>query len=204
MSRIALRTELTAIKRQRIVSAAAKLFYQNGYELTTLEAVATELQTTKQFLYTYFDGKAQILFEVCKIANLLGLEAAREAANAQGKAVERLHWFMSEFTRMICRNRLSVAVFVREEKNLQSEHYAELRNNRSQFDASLAKLLEEGKRAGEFDVKDVQLATRLMAGMGTFIYSWPRADGEQEVEKLAKLVADHAVRMVVMPAPRSG
>ena len=45
----------------RIVSAAWKLFYEQGYENTTVEDIIFESKTSKGSFYHYFDGKDALL-----------------------------------------------------------------------------------------------------------------------------------------------
>lgn len=41
----------------RIISAAWKLFYEQGYENTTVEDIVFESETSKGSFYHYFDGQ---------------------------------------------------------------------------------------------------------------------------------------------------
>ena len=45
----------------RIISAAWKLFYEQGYEDTTIEDIVFESETSKGSFYHYFDGKDALL-----------------------------------------------------------------------------------------------------------------------------------------------
>ena len=47
--------------RGRIISAAWKLFYEQGYENTTVEDIVFESETSKGSFYHYFDGKDALL-----------------------------------------------------------------------------------------------------------------------------------------------
>ena len=47
--------------RGRIISAAWKLFYEQGYEDTTVEDIVFESETSKGSFYHYFDGKDALL-----------------------------------------------------------------------------------------------------------------------------------------------
>ena len=47
--------------RSRIVNAACKLFYEQGYEDTTVEEIIEVSQTSKGSFYHYFDGKDALL-----------------------------------------------------------------------------------------------------------------------------------------------
>ena len=58
--------EIIALKKDRIFEAAVDLFYDHGYENTTLDAVADKLKVTKPFIYSYYDSKAQLLTDICQ------------------------------------------------------------------------------------------------------------------------------------------
>ena len=45
----------------RIISAAWKLFYEQGYEDATVEEIVEESRTSKGSFYHYFEGKDSLL-----------------------------------------------------------------------------------------------------------------------------------------------
>ena len=47
--------------RSRIVNSAWKLFYEQGYEDTTVEEIIEVSHTSKGSFYHYFDGKDALL-----------------------------------------------------------------------------------------------------------------------------------------------
>ncbi|MBZ0325170.1 MAG: TetR/AcrR family transcriptional regulator, partial [Alphaproteobacteria bacterium] len=49
----AIREELRAFRKDRILYEAAELFYERGYTGTTLDAIAERLEVTKPFIYYY-------------------------------------------------------------------------------------------------------------------------------------------------------
>lgn len=48
-------------KREQIVEAACRLFLENGYELTSMDAVAAEANVSKRTVYSHFQSK-ELLF----------------------------------------------------------------------------------------------------------------------------------------------
>jgi AcrR family transcriptional regulator len=194
-----LKKELAAFKRERIVAAAAQLFYEGGYETTTVEAIAAHLHTTKQFIYAYFDSKTDILFAVCRSGSLHALDVAEQATAMQADAVTKLRALIEGFVRVVCRDKLSVAVFIREEKNLGDEHAIDIAMRRRSFDTLLQSILDEGIVSGQFEVAGGPATTRLISGMVNFTYSWFNPDRMLSVETLAGLAADLAIKMVKAP-----
>ena len=61
-----LKDEIAAYKRRRILEEASHLFYTHGYETTTLDAVAEQLNVTKPFIYSYYKNKGELLYEICQ------------------------------------------------------------------------------------------------------------------------------------------
>lgn len=62
-----MKTKKAVIKRQRILSAAAKLFGTKGYSETTLADIGAEAGTYAGSLYYYFPSKESIVEEVLNI-----------------------------------------------------------------------------------------------------------------------------------------
>ena len=60
-----IRDEVAALKRERTISVAVELFYERGYENTSLDAVAERMTVTKPFIYAHFSSKAELLAEIC-------------------------------------------------------------------------------------------------------------------------------------------
>jgi AcrR family transcriptional regulator len=191
-----LRDEVIAFKRDRIIKAAAKLFYQHGYASTTVDAIAAELKTTKQFIYSYFDSKSEILFIICQTGSALALETAQRVARSEGGPGQQLEELIRGFARVITQEKMSVAIFIREEKNLEPAHLAEINRRRRAFDQILSGVLEDGQSKGLFQVDDIQTTTRLISGMINFTYSWFKPDRKLSAQALAETTARLVHRMV--------
>jgi AcrR family transcriptional regulator len=191
-----LKDELAEFKRSRIVAAAAKLFYVHGYEGTTVDAIAAELETTKQFIYSYFDSKVDILFEVCQGGSERSVKAARDAARMDAPRVEQFKELIRSFTKVVCEEKISVAVFIREEKNLEPGQIAEIARRRREFDSIMLSILLEGEKEGVFAIDDAQTTPRFISGMVNFAFSWFKEDKQLSIEEFAERAATLALRMV--------
>src|SRR4051812_32159091 len=81
---IGIRDEVAALKRERTISVAAELFYERGYENTSLDAIAERMNVTKPFIYAHFTSKAELLAEICS----RGIGSALEALDSVLATVE--------------------------------------------------------------------------------------------------------------------
>ena len=86
--------------RSKIVSAAWKLFYEQGYEHTTVEEIIDLSQTSKGSFYHYFDGKDALLSTLSDLFDEK-YEALQETMDPAMPAMEKLLFLNSELFGMI-------------------------------------------------------------------------------------------------------
>jgi AcrR family transcriptional regulator len=196
MDRRAMREEILAYKRERILEEAVKLFYERGFTGTTLDDIAAELGVTKPFIYTHFRSKTELLAALCKPTIELSLGAVTQAASGPGSPTERLYRAIAGFTEVVLSRQANIAIYFREEKNLSPEALGEINGLRKKFDRVLSKLLAEGVAAGEFDVGDVSLTALAIGGMISWAYTWHRPEGRLAIDDMCERMAELALQMV--------
>lgn len=190
------RDEITALKRERIVEAAVQTFYENGYENSTLEAVASLLQVTKPFIYAHFSSKAELLAEVCSRAIAASNFAMESVAALDLTPTVRLGILSKRFVDAIIATQKHIAIFMREEKNLLPADFERISDMRRRFDSRLTSLLEEGMAAKEFRLLDPGLTALAIGGMVSWIYVWYREGGRLKPEELVDRFNDLVLGMV--------
>jgi len=191
-----LKTEVIAFKRKRILEVAAHLFFENGYESATLDAIADQLQVTKPYLYSYFQNKGDILFEICQTGIRKSLAALDEALALPGSPTVRLKASIERVAHVVIDKREYVVVYEREEKNLPPEDAAHILGQRREFDHKITALLEEGVGAGEFAVPDLQLAATTIGGIVTWLPTWYVPTGRLSQSEVAVMTAQLVENML--------
>ena len=172
-----LKTEVQEFKRLRILEEARELFFLQGYEATTLDAIAERLHVTKPFIYSYFKNKSEILNAICHVGISRSLACLDEALASGLAPREMLRLIIEQVTSIILANQKYLVVYLREEKNLEKKEAKHLMGLRKEFSVRLAKLLEAGSAAKVFDV-DVPLLTAVsIGGMITWVATWYRPRG---------------------------
>lgn len=200
---IGIRDEVAALKRERTIEAAVELFYERGYENTTLEAVSERLGVTKPFIYSHFGSKTELLSEICSRGIASSLQAIDAVIGMRSKPSRKLAILGERFVTAVLESQKHIAIFSREEKNLPAEDFERISNMRRDFDAKLCALLEEGVAAGEFVIDDVPLAALAIGGMVSWAYVWYRPDGRFGLPDLATRMSDLILSLVGAPVPRS-
>lgn len=193
---LALRDEISDLARRRLLEAARDLFYERGYQGTTLDAVAERLNVTKTLIYTHFKNKEELLTQISRIGTEKSAEAADLAARHDGSALERLTLLIDHFVRSVIQYQRNVAVFFREEKNLSEAARQEIFDLQKRFDDNLSEILEAGVKSREFSIPDIRLTTLAIAGVGSWIYAWYRPYGRLSEDQLVSGITELVLRMV--------
>ena len=188
-----IRDEVAALKRERTLAVAAELFYERGYENTSLDMIAERMNVTKPFIYAHFTSKAELLAEICSRGIASALAALDGVLTTMpGNAAERLAEVGRRFVTAVLTSQRHIAIFSREEKNLAPADFQTISQMRRDFDAKLVKLLDQGVAAGLFSVQDTRLAALAIGGMVSWAYVWYRPEGgltlEQTSEEMSKLI----------------
>ncbi len=186
VSSMGIRDEVAALKRERTIEVAASLFYERGYENTSLDAIAERMNVTKPFIYAHFVSKAELLAEICSRGIASALDALESVlATMPGSPRVRLEEVGRRFVSAVLTSQRYIAIFSREEKNLAPEDFKRISDMRRTFDLKLVALLDEGVAAGEFRVADTRMAALAIGGMVSWAYVWYRDGGRFSVKQLS-------------------
>lgn len=163
----------------RIISAAWKLFYEQGYEDTTVEDIVRESQTSKGSFYHYFDGKDALLGTLAYVFDEK-YEELKETMAPDMSAMEKLIYLNHELFAMIdgsvsmdlLARLLSTQLLARGEKHL-------LDRNRTYFKL-LRQIISEGQKDGQLrtdrTVNEILRAYALWER--ALLYDWCLSGGE--------------------------
>ena len=163
----------------RIISAAWKLFYEQGYENTTVEDIVFESETSKGSFYHYFEGKDALLGTLAYVFDEQ-YEELMAVMDPELGAMEKLIYLNHELFAMIdggismdlLARLLSTQLLARGEKHL-------LDRNRTYFKL-LRQIITEGQKTGQlrgdFTVNEIVKAYALWER--ALMYDWCLAGGE--------------------------
>jgi len=165
--------------RGRIISAAWKLFYEQGYEDTTVEDIVFESETSKGSFYHYFDGKDALLGTLAYVFDEK-YEQLMETMDPEMDAMEKLIYLNHELFAMIdggisidlLARLLSTQLLTRGEKHL-------LDRNRTYFKL-LRQIITEGQKCGQ--LRDDRTVNEILRAYALWeralLYDWCLAGGE--------------------------
>ena len=175
--------------RSRIVNAAWKLFYEQGYENTTVEEIIEVSHTSKGSFYHYFDGKDALLGTLSSLFDEKYQELSL-CLEDKGSAMEKLLFLNRELFGMI-ENRVSVELLARllsTELVTNGEKHL-LDRNRTYYKL-LRKIIGEGVEAKELNPRlSVSEMVKLYAiSERALMYDWCLCGGEYSLKQYSASV----------------
>lgn len=194
--RSALKGEVIALKRKRIVDAARRLFYEKGYERTTLDDIADRLEVTKQFIYSYYKNKTELLHEIAMQCISECLKTQSRILASKLSIPEKLARITDEVAQVIISYQAHTIIYLREEMNLDPGIAQTIREQRNEFDHRIMKLLKDGMRNGAFHVVDERITARCIGGMLVWCALWYRDLGVLAPAAIGQLISQNVMRMV--------
>ena len=163
----------------RIISAAWKLFYEQGYENTTIEEIVFESETSKGSFYHYFHGKDALLGTLANVFDEK-YEALMETMDPEQGSVEKLIYLNHELFVMVeeqvsmelLTRLLSTQLLARGEKHLldRSRIYFKL----------LRQTVTEGQKRGELrtDLTVNGIVKAYAMWERALLYDWCLCEGD--------------------------
>lgn len=167
------------LTKRKIVSAAWKLFYEQGYDDTTIEDIVYESGTSKGSFYHYFNGKDALLSSLSYLFDEK-YEELTLLLNEEMSATDKLLFLNRELFRMI-EDSISIDLLT---KLLSSQLVTKgdkslLDHNRTYFKL-LRSIVSDAKKNGEikeeFSVNEVVKAYALFER--ALLYDWCLCTGE--------------------------
>jgi len=192
-----MRQEIKEYKRSRIIEEASKLFFERGYDGTSVDLLAQELGVTKPFIYSCFKNKYAILEAVHKQAAERVLNAIEQASLIKGGPEKGLSEFIRLFVHENIRNQVSSGVFLREEKHLAEETLKSVREIERSVNEKLTGLIQRGIDEGVFHVEDASIASMSISGMVRWVHRWYQRDGRHSPDAIAGQLAQLGLNMVL-------
>ena len=173
--------------KSKIVSAAWRLFYEQGYENTTVDEIIALSGTSKGSFYHYFDGKDALLGSLAYLFDE-EYEHLRTQIPPDMHTVDALCFLNRELFGMI-ENRVDINLLTRlYSTQLTTKGEKHLLDHNRVYYKLLRKLVLDGQEKGELTKdKSVNDIVRLYAmAERALLYDWCLCEGEYSLAEYAR------------------
>lgn len=171
-----------------LVTVAAELFNQRGYDGTSMEDLAGRLGITKSAIYHHVASKEELLGLIVDRA-LERLDAAvDEAVSRPGRAITRLEDLVRASIAVLVDRQAVVTVLLRVRGNTATEQVALQR--RRALDRAVTRLVAEAIAEGDLRAElDPATTARLLFGLVNSLVEWYRPGSGATAAEVADAVA---------------
>ncbi|HMK90470.1 MAG TPA: TetR family transcriptional regulator [Methylocystis sp.] len=150
------------LQRREIVTAAARLFREIGFQKTTVADIAQALGMSPANIYRFFASKAEINHAVARQAMIEVEDAARAIATGSGSAAERLRALITTNERMNAERYVSERRLHEMVDAALKENWPIVKEHIDRINALIADIVACGMRSGEFAPDDAEHAAKLV------------------------------------------
>lgn len=180
--------------RRQVLDAAVQLFNEQGYDATSVAALAQRLGLSKSALYHHFSSKQELLEAALEQA-LGGLETVLRDASGDSATV-RWEQVLRGAVAVLVAELPSVTLLLRVRGNSEVERRALQRRRR--FDQQMTDLVRAAQNEGGLRADiDAGVVARLLFGMVNSLIEWYRPAGAEDAAAIADdvlAVALHGLR----------
>jgi TetR/AcrR family transcriptional regulator, cholesterol catabolism regulator len=180
-------------KRQTIINTALLLFSRQGYKGTTMRQIAKKTGMQAGSLYNYITSKENLLLEVQKaFVGDVVKEIGESPTNLS--ATEKLEKAFEAVMKGIARNRLAWKVLVDEIQHFPLPLKKRVRMRGQMLEDAIKGILEQGKKTGEFENFDTQMAANFLLGACHHSSKWIDPKGRYSAESIGEQFASFFIR----------
>ena len=174
--------------RGKLLSAAARLFREQGFDRTTVRDIARETGIQSGSLFHHFASKEDILFAVMIEVIRFNTERLRQAVAGVDDPVEQLRRLIrAELQSIVGDTSEAMTVLVYEWRCLSPEKQKEALAGREVYERIWLDSLRAAREAGAMQA-DPLVMRRLINGMTSWTSNWYDPSGSLDLDGLAETI----------------
>jgi AcrR family transcriptional regulator len=183
-------------RREQIIHAAAKLFREFGFNGTSVEEIAKEVNLPKGGIYNHIKSKEELLYQIITHAIVQFLPVLREIKASRDDLKVKFRQAVYTDVFSLATHHEWVSVFLQDRKALSRKHYLKYLHYRDEVEETFRDIIKQGMKAGVFRKADLNLTTFAILGMCNSVIQWYRPGGRVSAHKIAEFFAKAAENMV--------
>lgn len=191
----AAQTKRSSRNREReLIEAAARIFYEKGYEATSIQEVAEALGMLKGSVYYYIESKEDLLFSVIKEVHEGAFKNLEQLRALEGPVLSKVRALIKQHVVYNARNLKKVAVFFHDFRSLSEERRRFIIAERDMYERFLRDLITQGQKEGSIRTGlDPKIVAIGILGMMNWLYHWYKPRGPDSPDHIADVYADLVV-----------
>lgn len=200
-----------SVNRDEIITAAADVLSNRGYETATMKDIAAAVNLTAASLYHHFRNKDALILAVLEMGLEIAITRIEPVACGTAMPAEKLRGMIREHVVGVADNNAFGAAMVFEIQTLMNVEppgkkakaddlaaYQEFINRRDAFfkrrdtfEQLFRLVIVNGIESGAFRPVDVPIFVKMILGANNWVGVWYRPDGRLDGEAIAERMTDY-------------
>jgi len=179
-------------REQEILSAAARIFREKGYQRATIQDVADEVGLLKGSIYYYIKSKQELLYKIGITPLKATTDKLREIVSQNISPQEKLRSAIEVRLKAFDEYYPDIFVFLHEKfDELSEKERSFLKKGQKEDDDLWLKILKEGVEKGAFRKDlDLRIVAKAITGMCHWMYKWYKKDGRLTTGQIAEVFSE--------------
>lgn len=182
------------MQRSDIISAAAQIFREKGYQAASMQDIAQAVHLQKASLYHHVESKQEILLTILNQALDLLIEDMQSVVAMDLPADDKLRQAIRVYVGRIAGEADLAAVLLLEYRSLEPGLRQRHIRRRDRYEELWRKLIRQGVESGRFRRVDEKFAAFALLGIQNWMITWFRQGGGKKPAELADFFADLIMR----------
>jgi AcrR family transcriptional regulator len=175
----------------RLLSAATKLFAQQGFDRTSVQEVVAAAGVTKGAMYHYFDSKDDLLSEIYGRVLRQQTEQLEHVAATEAPVRDRVRQAGLDVVVSTIENLDDTTIFLQSMHLLSPAKRKAVRVQRRRYHERFRSLIEEGQQQGVFRTdKPADIVVDFFFGSVHHLGAWYRSSGRLSAREVGEHYAD--------------
>jgi TetR/AcrR family transcriptional regulator, cholesterol catabolism regulator len=187
-------------QRERILEAGTRLIHAKGFQGTTIQQVADELEFSKAAFYYFVRNKQELLQQIMLRTLTRSLDTIVAIVHGPGPADQKLLRVVDAFVRLVAGRPETFSVYFRERGHLAPPHREAATALERRIVGELRRLYAEGVEAGRLRDVPEEAAVFGLLGMCFWTYEWYRADGRLTPEAVSEAIQALVTHGAIVPS----
>ena len=180
--------------KDRIYETAVELFYERGYNGTTLRDICGRAGVRPPSVYYHYEDKQGLLYAILKKATVDSTELLKSRIEGLEAPEDRLAAAIQAHVEWHTSRQLEAFVADAEMPRLEGAWREEVRALRRAHEEIFRDILDAGLEAGRFAPTDAALLTRMLLTGATGVSAWYREDGADDPAAIADVFVSALLR----------
>jgi AcrR family transcriptional regulator len=175
-------------QRQNIISCAVKLFWQKGYDGTSVQDISDAAKVNKATIYYYFENKSVLLYEISMQITEQLTNQAQEIINSNLPPEKKFENLIKNQVIWALTHPHNTSTTLLEKRNLPPKLLNVIIAKRTYYENFARSLLEELLPEKKAQVISPKIASLFIFGLIFSLTQWFKQSGELSAEEIASKV----------------